>query len=164
MSLQNIELVLSAITNEIYMAEIEEDGMMSIDNKREATNDVARVMAEWFVANQKTGLKFKGDGWLLWLKDNEFLAPQDIKNFTIKLNDISNLASIAQLLLIKSMESKERIDIEYHLEGIVFRHHHRAYSDYGERALFFSVNDTKEKLREKLNLAIDVINGKEFLH
>lgn len=164
MSLQNVELVLSAATNEIYMAEIEEDGMMSMDNKREATNEVARAMAEWFVANQKTGLKFKGDGWLLWLKDNEFLAPQDIKNFTTKLEDISNLPSITQILLIKSMESKERIDIKYYLEGIVFRHYHRAYSDYGERALFFSMNDTKEKLREKLNLAIDVINGIDFLN
>lgn len=169
MTIQNVELVLSAITNEIYIAEVEENGTMSVDNKREATNEAARAVAEWFVVNQKTGLKFIGDGWLLWFKDNEFLTSQDIKNFTNKLDDISNLSSIAQLLLIKSMGSNERIDIKYetgssYLENIIFRHYHGAYNDGGERALFISANDTKERLYEKLNLAIDVINGKRFLN
>ncbi|WP_419964964.1 DUF7446 family protein, partial [Staphylococcus pseudintermedius] len=54
MKIENIKLVVACISKDIYMAKINKDSMMDIDNRRVATEEVLRAAAEWFIANRKT--------------------------------------------------------------------------------------------------------------
>ena len=49
MAYENIELVVAAITGDIYMTRTKDDGAMDTNNRRIATNDVMRAAAEWFI-------------------------------------------------------------------------------------------------------------------
>lgn len=66
MAYENIELVVAAITGDIYMTRTKDDGAMDTNNRRIATNDVMRssrmVYFKW-----KTVAHFGGHGTLAWV-------------------------------------------------------------------------------------------------
>lgn len=65
-SIDDIQLVLAAITGEIYLADIEEEGTMNTFYRRVATKDVQIAMAEWFIKNQVNEISFPEHGTLKW--------------------------------------------------------------------------------------------------
>ncbi|NKM75280.1 hypothetical protein [Staphylococcus pseudintermedius] len=86
MKIENIKLVVASISKDIYMAKINKDSMMDIDNRRVATEEVLRAAAEWFIANQKTSSKFNGYGTLAWIPDNRYTT-EEIKTHLNKLQE-----------------------------------------------------------------------------
>ncbi|EGQ1277978.1 DUF7446 family protein [Staphylococcus pseudintermedius] len=86
MKIENIKLVVACISKDIYMAKINKDSMMDIDNRRVATEEVLRAAAEWFIANQKTSCKFNGYGTLAWIPDNRYTT-EEIKTHLNKLQE-----------------------------------------------------------------------------
>ena len=79
MAYENIELIVAAITGDIYMTRTKDDGAMDTNNRRIATNDVMRAAAEWFISNGKTVAHFGGHGTLAWVPAKEGLTPQEVK-------------------------------------------------------------------------------------
>lgn len=86
MKIENIKLVVACISKDIYMAKINKDSMMDIDNRRVATEEVLRAAAEWFIANRKTLCKFNGYGTLAWIPDNGHTT-EEIKAHLNKLQE-----------------------------------------------------------------------------
>lgn len=64
--INDIRLVLAAITGDIYLADIEEAGIMNTFYRRVATKDVQIAMAEWFIKNDKNEISFPEHGTLKW--------------------------------------------------------------------------------------------------
>lgn len=52
MAYENVKLVISAMSGEIYMARILKNGTMG-DSRKVATQDCLRASAEWFMTNGK---------------------------------------------------------------------------------------------------------------
>lgn len=75
--IEDINLVIAAITGDIYIADIEEEGLMNTFYRRVATKDVQIAMAEWFMKNEKNEIKFSGHGTLKWVPENENVTSQE---------------------------------------------------------------------------------------
>ncbi|EMZ6985494.1 hypothetical protein AADH56_000862 [Staphylococcus pseudintermedius] len=86
MKIENIKLVVASISKDIYMAKINKDSTMDIDNRRVATEEVLRAAAEWFITNQKTLCKFNGYGTLAWIPDDRHTT-EEIKAHLNKLQE-----------------------------------------------------------------------------
>lgn len=71
MAYEKVKLVIALMTGEIYMARISEKGIMDTRNRRVATDDVLNATAEWFMANKKSSLTWKGYGTLKWIPESE---------------------------------------------------------------------------------------------
>lgn len=56
--MKDIELVLAAVSKEIYMTKRLKSGMMS-DTRKIVTDDVLRAATEWFMSNKKTAISFE---------------------------------------------------------------------------------------------------------
>lgn len=67
--INDIQLVIAAVTGDIYMADIEEEGMMNTFYRRVATKDVQIAMAEWFIKSEKNEIKFPNHGTLKWIPE-----------------------------------------------------------------------------------------------
>ena len=70
-SIENINLVIAALTGDIYMADIEEEGLMNTLYRRVATKDVQIAMAEWFMKNGENEIEFSGHGTLKWIPEDK---------------------------------------------------------------------------------------------
>lgn len=69
--IEQIELVTAALSGDIYMAEIENNGTMNVETRKVATEDVLRAAAEWFISNNETEARFEGHGKLKWVAETE---------------------------------------------------------------------------------------------
>jgi len=69
--IEQIELVTAALSGDIYMAEIENNGTMNVETRKLATEDVLRAAAEWFISNDETEVHFEGHGKLKWVAETE---------------------------------------------------------------------------------------------
>jgi len=69
--IEQIELVTAALSGDIYMAEVENDGTMNVETRKKATEDVLRAAAEWFIANKEDEITFNGYGSLKWIAETE---------------------------------------------------------------------------------------------
>ena len=70
-SIENINLVIAALTGDIYMPDIEEEGLMNTLYRRVATKDVQIAMAEWFMKNGENEIEFSGHGTLKWIPEDK---------------------------------------------------------------------------------------------
>jgi len=58
MAYENLQLVTAAMSGEIYLARINKDGLMG-EGRRVITDECLQATTEWFMSNEKKGLKFE---------------------------------------------------------------------------------------------------------
>lgn len=85
--IDDLEVVLAAISRDLYLSEVESDSMMNTDKRKVFTEEVLRAAAEWFIANEKSLIHFKGHGRLAWIPDSENLTNQEVEDL---INNMKN--------------------------------------------------------------------------
>ena len=69
MAYENLELVYAMLSGDVYLTKINKGGIMSVSQRRVATEDVLRSTTEWFIGNKKTMIGYERGHRLFYTND-----------------------------------------------------------------------------------------------
>lgn len=61
MAYEKVQLVVASVSGDVYLARVDNNGIMSTSNRRVATDDVLRATTEWFIKNKRNKVDFEGE-------------------------------------------------------------------------------------------------------
>ncbi len=61
MAYEKVQLVVASVSGDVYLARVDNNGIMSTSNRRVATDDVLRATTEWFIKNKRNNVDFGGE-------------------------------------------------------------------------------------------------------
>mgnify|MGYP006924762476 FL=1 len=100
MNINKLALVTSTLLNRIYLTEKIDDNLMSVDNRKDVTDEAVRTVAEHLMMSKSKAVAFEGYGTLKWLPE---IRPKDFnKSKKIPRMVVTILDNKGQLYMVKS--------------------------------------------------------------